>query len=418
LEALLKGEGKCLDAVKKVTETSQEVYGCFKENFGRLKSVVCTPPEKHKALTSSLSAVLTTANVIAMITLPIQSLPYIGPPAKVMNKVAKVVKKLIKPKVRVLKKFRRAPRGTRFENSNCCPPLVKDRSCHAYPGSTYKCASCSSGIMCYMARACNTLNKIEEKVDEWKAKYYDPFVDKIVQSAEYYQGISNQVHKGCFLWGCGFKECDWVMKMATKLENEVRSKFLNRFCPIRLPRVRLPDFSKAMGALNFLRKIGKAFEKIKRALQKQHCMRLPKPYGGFRRKCTRVCLPCCGSRRRRRWISAKCGTCCHRACAKVPYGGVRMVRYCFSASKILKGLGAVFKAVLGPILNVINRIIDAIMRPVVSLFNRILRMLGISVDWRISPLPKLNMRVPMLPKNRDCATMRKLAGLSPMRRRR
>jgi hypothetical protein len=65
---------------------------------------------------------------------------------------------------------------------------------------------------------------------------------------------------------------------------------------------------------------------------------------------------------------------------------------------ILKGLGAVFRAVLGPILAIVEAIIDVLMAPIKALINAILDKLGFNVNFGISPWPQLpNIQLPNLP---------------------
>merc|ERR1719460_1728282 len=70
------------------------------------------------------------------------------------------------------------------EDANCCPPFAtSDYRCKWHPGWRYKCGGCHSGVMCYAQKACNTLIKMEGKIDAWKVKYYDPLIERLSEAA-------------------------------------------------------------------------------------------------------------------------------------------------------------------------------------------------------------------------------------------
>jgi len=395
-EYLLGGEGECVDAVAKMVETAQLIYDCYKSNYAILKNAFCEPAEKHNTLKKGMEAMMVAAEIIQTVTAPLQYVPYVKFVAKPMYKIAKIVRKKMTPMVRTMRTMRYSPYGTFHENANCCPPKTKDHTCNHWPYKKYKCASCQKGIMCHAARACNTLIKLEEKIDTWKEEKYDPYIEHFTEGAAHQQALIN-VANGAFLQRCGITHCSHVLHIATWIENQVKYYFLDRFCPIPLPTVNIPSFN--LGVMNFLIKIGDFFKKIKLALGRMHCFYCPWVDAWWERVCTRVCIPCCGWRGRRRWVGHPyCNWCCHHVCVSVPRVRAYMRRFCFSFMAILKGLGAAFRAVLGPILAFVEGIIDALMAPIKALINAILDKLGFNVNFGILPLPQLpNIQLPNLP---------------------
>jgi len=395
-EYLLGGEGECVDAVAKMVETAQLIYDCYKSNYAILKNAFCEPAEKHNTLKKGMEAMMVAAEIIQTVSAPLQYVPYVKFVAKPMYKIAKIVRKKMTPMVRTMRTMRYSPYGTFHENANCCPPKTKDHTCNHWPYKKYKCASCQKGIMCHAARACNTLIKLEEKIDTWKEEKYDPYIEHFTEGAAHQQALIN-VANGAFLQRCGITHCSHVLHIATWIENQVKYYFLDRFCPIPLPTVNIPSFN--LGVMNFLIKIGDFFKKIKLALGRLHCFYCPWVDAWWERVCTRVCIPCCGWRGRRRWVGHPyCNWCCHHVCVAVPRVRAYMRRFCFSFMAILKGLGAAFRAVLGPILAFVEAIIDALMAPIKALINAILDKLGFNVNFGILPLPQLpNIQLPNLP---------------------
>lgn len=396
-EWLLNGEGECVDAVTKLVETAQEMYDCYKSNFARLKQVFCEPAEKHMKLKKGMEAIMVSSHIIEVITKPLKPIPYVGPVAKVLWGVALATRRVITPKVRFMRSLRVAQYGTFWENSDCCPPKAKSADCVKWPGATYRCGSCSQGSMCQAARACNTLTKLEEKIDTWKEETYDPYIEYLTEAAAHHQGVYN-IANGLILQRCGINACGEALKIATFIEAQVKFYFLDRFCPIPVPSVSIPSFD--LGVVNFLVKIGNVFGKIKLALGKLYCMYVPQAQAWWQRVCTRICHPCCGWARRRRWAGHPyCNWCCHHVCVPVLRMRFYMKRFCFSAMRILQGLGAIFRAVLGPILAIIDRIINALLAPIRALVNAILNKLGFNVNFGINPWPSLpDIRLPNLPR--------------------
>jgi len=395
-EYLLGGEGECVDAVAKMVETAQLIYDCYKSNYAILKNAFCEPAEKHNTLKKGMEAMMVAAEIIQLVTAPLQYVPYVKFVAKPMYNIAKIVRKKMTPLVRTMRTMRYSPYGTFHENANCCPPKTKDNTCNRWPYKKYKCASCQKGIMCHAARACNTLIKLEEKIDTWKEEKYDPYIEHFTEGAAHQQALIN-VANGAFLQRCGITHCSHVLHIATWIENQVKYYFLDRFCPVPLPTVNIPSFN--LGVMNFLIKIGDFFKKIKLALGRFHCFYCPWVDMWWQRVCTRVCIPCCGWRGRRRWVGHPyCNWCCHHVCVPVLRARAYMKRFCFSFMAILKGLGAAFRAVLGPVLAFVEAIIDALMAPIKALINAILDKLGFNVNFGILPLPQLpNIQLPNLP---------------------
>lgn len=391
-------DGPCLDALDLLVGASQEIYGCFKENYARLESAFCQPPEKHGKLLSTMKGAQTSANAMARISDPLKSLPYVGPAARTLNRVAKAVLTYLRTPVYKLDQHMVRQYGPRYENPDCCPPFPAN-GCSSSPGALYRCASCNRGGMCLAKRGCNFLRRLESKIDEWKQDHFDPIVEKVAGAVQYVQAGSNAVNSASFLFSCGFNHCSKVKQFTQKIMDQLRSSFTDKFCPIRVPSIPMPNIGALQTVLDWLIKIGSVFHGIGAILGKWHCISVPIPQAQWRTKCWRVCLPCCRYHGRRRWTgSVRCSSCCHNTCVPYLHAWIYMKRYCFSGMSILKGIGGFIQRFLGPVLSLIDRAIQFLLRPIQSLFNMILNKIGsVSLDINFPTLPNFEFSLPSLP---------------------
>ena len=241
------------------------------------------------------------------------------------------------------------------------------------------------------------LRNMESKVDAWKEQQYDPLVEKVAEAALHVQAGVNAANHASFLFSCGLDRCEEVKDFAEKVMQQIRSSFTDKYCPISVPSVSLPNLNPLQTVLDWLDKIGAVFRGIDLVLGKLHCFSVPSVRFETRHSCHRVCVPCCSYHGRRRWWGGvRCSSCCHNVC--VPYVAtiVSMKRYCFSARGILEGIAGIIQKFLGPILSIIDKAIDFLLSPVRSLFGRILGMLNFNFP-DMPTLPSFNFEFPTLP---------------------
>ena len=149
-------EGPCLDAVDIRLGASQEIYGCFKENYAQLEEAFCTPPEQHDQVLSALTTIRDIAKVINLIANPMRRLPYVGGAASTIYSVSQQVQRILTNPIRNLESMMQQRYGKHLADQRCCPPL-SPHHCRTHPGALYRCASCNDGAMCFSKRACNWL---------------------------------------------------------------------------------------------------------------------------------------------------------------------------------------------------------------------------------------------------------------------
>lgn len=235
--------------------------------------------------------------------------------------------------------------------------------------------------MCQAARACETLKKLEEKIDYAKSRTLDPMLEYVAQFAELAARAENS---RAFLAGCGVRTCPEVKRAAESIQAQVRGAYWNRVCP--LPRLRLPtvDLGILAQGKDILRAISDALNRVKGILTQRRCVEYPRSSCWTERRCTRVCPPCCDSRRRRRWITGvSCRTCCHNVCVNVPKCRFWMERVCFSGDAIIRGLHGMLSTLFRPIMQEIQRLINTALGPIRGLINSL-------IDKVLSPLAALD----------------------------
>lgn len=260
-------------------------------------------------------------------------------------------------------------------------------------------------------RACNTLQKLETKIDKWKAHYYDPIVVKIADAVQYTQAANNAVYHASWLARCGqgLNTCSQVKALADKISNSIGGTFTDKYCPLRPPGIPFPNISPISVVLDWLGKIAGVFRGIQLELGKMHCVSYPTVDAWWENACTRVCTPCCSYHGRRRWTGGvRCRSCCHNVCVKVLKQRWYTKRLCFSALNILNGLSGFVNSLLGPIKNIIKAAMDLLLRPVVNLFNQILAKLNLNVNFAFPKLPDFNFNMPSLPAV-SCSALRSYA---------
>jgi hypothetical protein len=388
-----KKAGYCTAAMDHLIGASQTVYGCVLENIAQLKKATCDPSAFHRTVKENVDTAVSISKTLKTVSYPLQWVPYVGPVARTLYKVSKLFLPRAQKIQSQLYKLRTTPYGT-AENSDCCPIMpTKNPTCKHRPGWKYKCGGCQSGVICYAQQACNTLIKIETKMNDWKAKYYDPVIEKLseaVMMADH--KIENGVLNGnSLLKQCGLPNCVDAEKFAKGVKNKIDSVFHNKICPIQAPKLSMPDLGIVKMVLGWLGKIKDVFGRVNFALNYNHCISVPRVKFWTERKCTSVWLPCCSWGRRRRWSGFRCGSCRHRVCAPVPRSRAWMERVCFSAMHIIRWLNGAMKTLFGVIIRAIERAINALLRPIMNLINSL-------IDRFFAPLNALfNLRWPSLP---------------------
>jgi hypothetical protein len=388
-----KKSGYCTAALDNLIGASQTVYGCILENMAQLKKATCDPSAAHKTIKSNVDTAVMIAKVLKTVSFPLQYVPFVGGVAKVLYKVSNLFLPRAQKIQSQLYKLRTTPYGT-AENANCCPfRPTKDATCGHRPGWKYKCGGCQSGVMCYAQQACNTLIKAETKMNEWKAAYYDPIIERLAEATMMADHkLENGVLNGnSLLKKCGIPNCVDAEKFSKGIKNKVDSVFHNKICPIQIPRLSMPDLGIVKMVLGWLDKIKGVFGKVNLALNYNHCISIPRVKFWTERKCTTVWLPCCSWGRRRRWSGFRCGTCANRVCAPIPRSRAWMERVCFSAMHIIRWLTGAVKTLFGVIINAIERAINALLSPIINLINTL-------IDKFFAPLNKLfSLKWPNLP---------------------
>jgi len=402
-------EGDCLDAVDVLIGSSVDMYACFKEKYGAVQTALCKPPELHGQLTSLFTNVNRIAKVLKAVSGLLKNIPYVGGVAKKVYDVSYRVERVLTPRITRLNAMNAKPHGGgtggHYDDSSCCHPGPKPskwpwRSCASHPGAWYKCGGCQGGSMCAMQKGCNTLNKFEEKLDAWKAQYYDPLVEKFAEAAQYVQAGHNAINNAAWLATCNqMNQCSRLKQFADKVKSEVDSKVLGPLrCPWEWPVPSLPNLGFLNTVVGWLNKIAGVLEKIKGILWKQYCLNVPIPQAEWRRGCVRVCLPCCHWSRRRRWVGGlSCRSCCHNVCTPYLHVWIKQVRYCFSAQKIIEGLSGLIMKVFGPIVRIIQAAIDLVTKPIMNLFESIINAIIPDINIPIPSIPSFSFNMPSLP---------------------
>jgi len=460
-------KGKCTAAMDHIIGTYQSVYGCVKEKYDKLKTIACDPPAQFKTLKDNIDTAVGIAKFLKKNSQPFQNVPKVGPFAKQLSKIAGLFVQKADPKRKMLEKLFSQPRRWIKEDADCCPPLAtKDKKCKN--DWKYKCGGCEKGAMCYANQFCNSLTKMENKVNAWKKAYFDPAIDSMTVATVNAQSVNSLLAK------CGVNSCTEAEKFARGVKKMVEQKFLDKFCPIPTPSLKMPNLGLINTVLGFLKKIKAVIDKIKGYLSKEFCVPIPKIKFWTEQKCANVKLPCCsskssrrrsllfvedsnavvddgshgkrwGGRRRRRWFKAitktvskvakkvaktkivkkigkvakkiakkipiKCGFCTNRVCVPVPKSKAWMDKVCFSAQLILDGLGAAIRVFFAPIMKVIKLFLDKIMAPIWSMINKLidqffapLKKLG---GFKFPDLKVMQIDLPKLPVPFDCNFVKK-----------
>lgn len=415
-EWLAAQEGDCVNALDDMIGASQRMYACVKENYENVKKAFCEPPKQHAWLLPKLKSVVTAANLLKKLSFPFKTTPTVNGVASNVHKVSGQVDGMLSKRVKTLENMKKKPHGTKIkEQPGCCYPFP-EKGCSDSPGASYKCASCSAGGMCHVDRGCHTLEKLEEKMDEWKEKYYDPLLEKVAEATQSVQAADNAAAQvaNAKSWlakcsGTNFNKCSEVKKITDKIVGSIDSVFTKKFCPIKAPKIPFPDINPIKSVLSFLAKIADAFGKLDFELKKMRCVNVPRVKTWTERKCTRVCTPCCSYSRRRRLLgSVRCNSCCNNVCVKVPKVKTWTEKFCFSGMNILKGIGGFIQKFLGPVLKIIEKAVNLILTPVKLVIDKILGLLNLNVDFKFPSLPTFDFNLPTLPAV-DCNTLKSFA---------
>jgi hypothetical protein len=212
---------------------------------------------------------------------------------------------------------------------------------------------------------------------------------------------------------CGIKTCTEAEKFAKGVKKMVDQKFLDKFCPIPTPKLKMPNLSMISKVIGFLLKIRGIVMKIKFYMDKKFCVSVPKIKFWTETKCTNVPLPCCSCCSRRRWVpKPRCGWCNNRVCAPVPRSKAWTERVCFSAMSIIKGIMGLLKKLFSPILNTIKFAINAFLIPIKAMIGKLidqfmwpLKQVG---GFKFPDLKVMQIDLPKLPVPLDCYFVKKM----------
>jgi len=377
-------QGPCLDAVDILVGTSQEMYACFKEPYSNLRSAFCDPVEKHDQVRDVLTTVHDASQTLERLSTPLQPIPYVGPVARLVRRASNTVNGRLPKYVQLVERLRVQLHNQRTPDNECCPPFqTRNARCRSYPNWQYKCGACSAGEMCQASRACETLKKLEEKIDYAKSLTVDPMLEHVTKFAELANTADNSA-AGSFLAGCGLSTCSDVKKAAESFQAQVRAAYWDKVCPLPQPSLPSVDLGILAAGKDILRKISDALSKVMRVLTQKRCIEYPRSSCWTERECTRVCIPCCDSRRRRRWWpSVSCRTCCHNVCVHLPKCRFWMDKVCFTAEAIIKGLHGLLSKLFGPIMKEIQRLINTVLGPIQGFIDSL-------IDKILSPLAALD----------------------------
>jgi hypothetical protein len=389
-------DGPCLSALDDMIGVVQEVYGCFKANYAQFTNAVCKPPDLFDELYGAVSSLLTNAKALNTLSAPLQYIPYVQMVAKPLYQVTEQVQAQLGPRKTQLDNYKQQPYHGVKGDTKFCKPFPKSG---AKVSSTYNCPGCSSGSVCKMQTACNTVRGLEQKIDDWKTQNFDPIVEKFAEAVQYVQAASNSLNRASWLVSCnGFNTCSDLKTFTDKVRSSIESGFLNGRCPLPVPGVKFPNLIPLKRVVAWFAQISGVFTKIKVELAKPECVHIPYTHAWWEHRCWRVCFRCCSYRGRRRWAgSVRCQSCCSNTCTWVWRTTVTMKRYCFSALRILQGISATFDKVLGPIKVHIEIAINAIIAPIQGLFTQILRELDIDFGIPDLNLPSFDFGLPSLP---------------------
>ena len=392
-------EGDCLDSVALVVEASQNLYECFKSNYNVLKSAFCDPPPRHKQIKDAMDGIYLASKNINFVAKILQYVPQLKNVAKLVIRVTDKVNSRMKTVTKKLDDQNKQDKG-KSANGDCCPPFPAT-GCSGHPGASYKCGACSSGVICHVQKACNTLVKLEVKLDKFKEDFVDPLVEKVAEAAQNVQAGMNLVSGDSILHACGLKNCADLKKAAGQVKKEMDATFHDKVCPLRLPGISVPSLGPINIVADIFGKIGGWLQSLRDILAKVHCVSYPKVHVWSDYECIQICLPCCSYHGRRRWWgSVSCRSCCHNVCAWIPKVRTWNERYCFSAQDVLDFITGLLSIIFSPIMSVINLalkpIMDLIMTPVNALFDQLFGSL--IIDFPAFPnMPFLDFNLPTLP---------------------
>lgn len=414
-------DGHCSAAMDHLVGATQTVYGCFQENYASLQSAVCEPPAQHRTIAENLATAVSISKTLKVLSFPLQYVPYVGPVAKVIQRVSKLFLSKAEPVSKNVNKLRTQPKG-KLEDANCCPPFATSAAqCKTYPYWKYKCGGCDSGVMCEAQRACNSLKKMKEKIDQWKLKYYDPMIERLaeaVMNVDMVMGPTGSKGKidlnpNTIFAQCGIPNCVDAENFAKGVKNQIDSLFHDKICPIQVPKLTMPDLNILNTVLGWLNKINIVFGPLGLLLNKLHCIYIPRVEFWTENKCGNVNLPCCSWSGRRRWIpTLSCGWCGHRVCVPVPRARYWSDRVCFSAMHIINILSGFVKTLFAPIIYIIDLAINTLLSPIINLINQLidkffapLKLLD-NLKW--PNLPMMNIDLPKFPTPLNCDFMKQM----------
>lgn len=384
-----------------VIEASQNMYECFKSNYATLKNSFCDPPPQHKEIKDSLTSIKSASVNINRVAKLLKNVPRVGTVAKTVMRITDKINPRAQQVLDQMERQNKQDKG-KSSNGDCCPPFPAS-GCSSSPGWLYKCGACSSGEICMSQRACNTLVKLEQKLDKFKEDYYDPLVEKVAEAAQNVQAGNNLVQGDSVLEVCGLKNCADLKKLATSLKNTMDAGFHDKVCPLKISPIQVPSLGPLVTIGDIFGKINGFLQSLLDILAKVHCVDYLRTEAWSDWECITVYTPCCSG-----WnFWSSCSTCGHSVCSWVPKTHTYWDEYCFSAQDVLDFVSGLLATIFGPIMSVIDAalrpILDKILEPINKLFDQMFGHLKINFpafpnlalfDITLPQIPSLKVSIP------------------------
>ena len=187
-----------------------------KSNYNTLKSAFCDPPPRHKQIKDAMDGIYLASKNFNYVAKILQYVPQLKNVAKLVMRVTDKVNSRMKTMTKKLDDQNKQDKG-KSEIGVSCPPFPAS-GCSGHPGASYKCGACSSGVICHVQKASNTLVKLEQMLDKFKEDYVDPLVEKVAEAAQNAQAGMNLVPWDSILHACGLKNCADLQKAADRVK--------------------------------------------------------------------------------------------------------------------------------------------------------------------------------------------------------